>query len=173
MKWVDTNCLVLNITNIRELNHEFKVSALLEVSVKKYPGCKWRVIDGSVPSLYVVQTGEKIDLTVLVLTPLSSVSWFVSEIHEINPDALLAETKIMKKKKYTWASWGQNFHHPFTRDEVNKKILFSQKFNFNVVFLHKWIFLGNKTCINKRFPKYFCFSICISQSPWGHKCPLD
>lgn len=40
MKWVDTNCLVLNITNIRELNHEFKVSALLEVSVKKYPGCK-------------------------------------------------------------------------------------------------------------------------------------
>lgn len=133
MKWVDTNCLVLNITNIRELNHEFKASALLEVSVKKYPGCKWRVIDGSVPSLYVVQTGDKIDLTVLVLTPLSSVSWFVSEIHEINPDALLAEKKIMKKKIIC----GQAEVRIFIISLLginNFFFFFSQKFNFHQQF---------------------------------------
>lgn len=33
MMWVDTNCLVSNVTGIKELKDECKASGLLEVSV--------------------------------------------------------------------------------------------------------------------------------------------
>lgn len=70
MTWMDMDCLILNLPSIKELSDECKTNILIEVFVKKCPGCKREVDDGSVPLVCAVGIGEQIDLTVLVLPPL-------------------------------------------------------------------------------------------------------
>lgn len=67
---MDTDCLISNVPSIKELSDECKASILIEVFVKKCPGYKRGVDDGSVPLVCAVGIGEQIDLTVLVLPPL-------------------------------------------------------------------------------------------------------
>lgn len=70
MAWMATDRLISNIPTIKELSDEHKASILIEVFVKKCPGCKRGVDDGSVSLVCAVGIGEQMDLIVLVLPPL-------------------------------------------------------------------------------------------------------
>lgn len=95
MTKTDMGSLISNIPSIKELSDECKTSILREVSVKKCPGGRRGLGDGSGALLYPVETGDQIDLTVLVFPPLLCISLFVYEILELNPDAQLTQ-KIEK-----------------------------------------------------------------------------
>lgn len=95
MTCTDMDNLISNIPSIKELSDECKTSILIEVFVKKCPGGRRGLTDGSGPLLYPVETEDQIDLTVLAFPPLLYISLFVYEILELNPGAQLTQ-KIEK-----------------------------------------------------------------------------
>lgn len=58
MTRMDMDCLIQNIPSIKELSDECKESIFIEVFLKKCPGCKRGVGDGSIPLVCAVGTGE-------------------------------------------------------------------------------------------------------------------
>lgn len=58
MTRMDMDCLIQNIPSIKKLSHEWKESIFIEAFLKKCPGCKRGVGDGSIPLVCAVGTGE-------------------------------------------------------------------------------------------------------------------